>query len=190
MKIKIIASIIIVLLIVISGIMIFSLDRSDEKEKTIKEEEKEIDNRISPYTNQGITVQILRIRNRGLLEKMNTGWISFDRSWKEKPSFYYKTNVDEKETTSKGSDGVNGNVFNIWDTINMECRDKYYIEEEQEKSNIKISIVEVVKTGLFGRKTNDVVKEEINLIYDYKTGRWSGSDSYMDEDGYGHYLGE
>jgi len=41
----------------------------------IEEKEEEIveiirDNAISPYTNQGVTIEIKRIRNRSLLDKM------------------------------------------------------------------------------------------------------------------------
>ncbi|MBN1280595.1 MAG: hypothetical protein JXA00_03000, partial [Candidatus Thermoplasmatota archaeon] len=41
-----------------------------------------------------------------------------------------------------------------------------------------------------GRRTSDVEQESITVTYDYRTGRWSGDDSLMDTDGYGHYLGE
>lgn len=160
------------------------------------EEEQEIviDDQISPYTNQGLTVQIHRIRHRGLLEDMMgdalNGWVSFDRDWKQKPRFYYTTRVDAKESTSEGSIGVDGEMFHVWDTEGMECRDKYFIEEEQGKSSITISIVEVFQSGLFGRRSSEIIQEEIDVVYDYRTGRWSGDDSFLDSDGVGHYLGE
>ncbi|MBS3777864.1 MAG: hypothetical protein KGY50_01070 [Candidatus Thermoplasmatota archaeon] len=167
----------------------------NETEKITEDEQEVIlDDQISPYTNQGLTVQILRIRHRGLLEKMMgdalNGWISFDQSWKEKPSFYYATKIDGKESTSKGSIGADGTMFHVWDTICMECRDKYFIEEEQETSDVTISIIEVFDSGLFKRKSSTVIQEEIRITYDFRTGRWTGDDYLKDDDGYGHYLGE
>jgi len=63
-------------------------------------------------------------------------------------------------------------------------------EEEQETSSITLTIVEKVKSGLFGRKTSDVERDSLTVTYDYRTGRWSGSDNFKDYDGYGHYLGK
>jgi hypothetical protein len=178
-------------MMIISGIFVYYSTMIDDDEKKIEIIPPEIIDQISPYTNQGLTIQILRIRHRGLLNLMNTGWISLDKSWKQKPCFYYTTQVDEKESTSKGSIGVDGDVFCTWDTITMECRDKYYIEEEQKTSNITISIVEEVRSGLSKRRTTGIVQETIQVVYDYRTGRWDGiGDSFMDSDGYGHYLGD
>jgi hypothetical protein len=74
--------------------------------------------------------------------------------------------------------------------MGLETKQNYYIGEEQQTSAVRISIVEQVKTGLFGRKTNDIEKEMIQIEYDFRTGRWSGDDGFNDNDGYGHYLGE
>jgi hypothetical protein len=146
---------------------------------------KEEDDRISPYTNQGITVEILRIRNRGLMDKI----LKFGPSWRNKPCFYWKIIVDDKECSSLGNITVNG-VFNDWDTMLQEYRVNYYVKEEQEKSDVTISIFEQVKKGLFGRRIEDVEKERIRVVYNYRTGRWTGMDYLKDDDGYGHYLGE
>lgn len=158
-----------------------------EEEKNEKEETEtiEIDDTISPHTNQGLTVEILRIRHRGLMDKL----LSNGNSWKNTPSFYWITTVDGKEANSKGNVGEYG-IFNDWDTMGKESRTNFDIEEEQKTSEITITIMEEFKTGLFGRKTNDVEQEKINLRYDYRTGRWAGSDKINDKDGYGHYLGE
>ena len=192
-KIKI-GVIIAVTIFVIAGVTAFYHIKPEEKKETTQDEVKIIDNRISPYTNQGLTVQVLRIRNRELLGKINkgmfNGWINLDRSWQTPPKFFYKTEVDGRKTTSKGAIGVNGQYFNRWDTITYPCRDKYFTEEEKEYSEITLSIVEIVPKGILGRKTEDIVIEEINLRYDYKTARWTGKDSYLDSDGTGHYLGD
>ena len=46
------------------------------------------------------------------------------------------------------------------------------------------------KTGSLFRRFEDIEKEKIYLTYDYRTGRWQGDDSFMDHDGYGHYVGK
>jgi len=180
------------LVLVIIGILLMAgvfayyyIYQEEDKESEEEPEEFVLDNRISPYTNQGLFIEVLRIRNRGLMDKM----LSFGTSWKNPPSFYYTLKVDEKESNVKGHLGSLG-VFNDWDTFGQECLVPFDIEEEQESSDVTIAVVEEVKSGLFGRRTTDVVKEEIHLNYDYLTGRWTGDDYFKDKDGVGHYLGE
>jgi len=172
-------------MLVICGISIYYYIADNKKGEEKQEEIKIIDDRISPYTNQGLMVEILRIRNRGLLEKM----MSFGTSWKNKPSFYYLTKVDGKEANVKGNVGEQG-VYTDWDTFGQESLDSFYIEEEQKTSRVTISIIEQKTSGLIFKKTNDVEIEKINLEYDYRTGRWKGDDKLYDSDGYGHYVGD
>jgi len=163
------------------------LELSSNLTKTTEEIEtvKEIDDRISPLTNQGLTVEILRIRHRGLMEKM----LKFGTSWRNKPNFYWISYVDGKECNSLGNIGSFG-IFNDWDTMSQECRVNYFIEEEQEISDVEIIIVEEVKTGLLGLRKSEVEQEKIRVTYDFRTGRWFGNDNFKDKDGYGHYVGE
>jgi len=179
---------IVILILVIAGIFVsyeFFLKDTDEDDAE-KEIIEELDDRISPYTNQGLMVEILRIRHRGLLDKM----MSFGTSWKDKPSFYYIVNVDDKESNSEGNVGQQG-VYTDWDTFGEESVVSFYVKEEQETSSVVISIIEQTTSGLLFKRTNDNEKEKISLIYDYRTGRWDGKDdSFMDSDGYGHYVGE
>ncbi|MHA2366734.1 MAG: hypothetical protein ACXAC7_22465, partial [Candidatus Hodarchaeales archaeon] len=58
----------------------------------------------------------------------------------------------------------------------------------QDTSDITISIFEQVRKGIF--RKNNVEKEKIQVTYDYRTGRWTGDDSFGDSDGYGHHVGE
>jgi hypothetical protein len=157
------------------------------KAEEINDEVEEIiyDDSISPYMNQGLTVEILRVRNRNLLDKM----FQFSNSWKNKPSFYWIATVDGKEANSLGNIGKNG-YFKDWDTINQECRTKFHIEEEQETSEITLTINEIKTSGIIFKRTNHVEIERIDIEYDYRTGRWHGDDNFQDKDGYGHYLGE
>lgn len=161
--------------------------------KIVEESTKEIDNRISPLTNQGLVVEVKRIRHRGLLEKL----LKFgSREWKEKPKFYVIVEIDglvfsSKNVTMLGSE--TDYLYNTWDTWDSgfeEFKIVRDVEEEQLKSKVTITIMERVNYGLFGRKTKDIEKEKIQLTYDYRTGRWSGDDYAYDSDGYGHYLGD
>ncbi|MCX6664155.1 MAG: hypothetical protein NTZ75_07900 [Euryarchaeota archaeon] len=181
-------ALILVILLIISSVFIY-YEYFAEKE-IIQEETEEptnLDDRISPDINQGLTVEVLRIRNRGLMDRM----LVLGTNWKDTPSFYWIIDVDGEISDSLGYVGFGSSgTFNTWDNMGMETKQNYYIGEEQETSDVSISIVEQVKTGLFGRKTTGVEKEKIVLVYDFRTGRWSGDDGFMDNDGYGHYLGE
>ncbi len=152
--------------------------------------EEEIDDRISPLENQGVTIEILRLRHRGLYDKLTT---TFGRDWKNKPTFYFVTNMDGLEFASNvvGQHGKFEEInFHTWDSMFMERKIVKDSEEEQETSDITLTIFEKVTTGLIFKKTKDVERESITIEYDYRTGRWSGDDNFGDKDGYGHYLGE
>jgi hypothetical protein len=71
-----------------------------------------------------------------------------------------------------------------------ECRTNFRTPDDQKTSNIKITLMEIQKSGLLGRKEHRVEKLSIELEYDYRTGRWTGDDQLKDEDGYGHVLGD
>src|SRR4030043_1851941 len=64
-------------------------------------------------------------------------------------------------------------------------------DEEQEKSDITLTIVEKITTRkLIRKKTQDIKRDSLTIKYDYRTGRWSGDDNFDDKDGYGHYIGK
>jgi len=180
----------VVSLLVISSVLIY-YQYFNKEEKVIekKEEPKIIDDRISPLENQGVVLEILRIRHRGLLEKL----MKPGNSWKDKPSFYFITNMDGLEYVSKNVEQHGWTtevVFNTWDTMFQENKIMKDCEEEQETSTVTLTIMEQVKTGLLGLITKNVEGEKLTFTYDYRTGRWSGDDNFNDYDGYGHYLGE
>ncbi len=177
-KIWIFALVALILLLLVSSLYWYMPERKGEEEK-----EREVDNRISPMENQAIFVQVLRIRNRGLMERM----LSYGNSWKETPSFYYTITVDDEFGSAKGNVGEEG-VYNTWDTMGYESTMTFDVDEEREYSDITISIFEIQPKGFFGEE--EVEKERISLKYDYRTGRWTGDDSLGDRDGLGHYLGE
>jgi len=179
-------AIVIIAILIIAGVSAYIVLKEDEEKDLIKEtEEFELDDSISPYTTQGLIVEVSRIRNRNLLDKM----LVVGTSWRDTPSFYWTVDVDGKEGNSKGTVGASG-VYTSWDTFGEESSMSFYVNEEKESSNVKIYIVEQIKSGFLKRKSTDIEKELIDITYDYRTGRWNGADSLKDSDGLGHYLGE
>ena len=148
-----------------------------------------VDDRISPLVTQGIVFEINRIRSRGIIDVM----MKSGSSWKSPPSFYFITNIDDKEYVSKDVVSAGGasseTLFHTWDSIFMDNKIAEKTPQEQPTSKLTLTIMERDPAGFLGRKYKDVEKETINLIYDYKTGHWTGDDSLNDSDGYGHFVG-
>ena len=179
-------TLILICCIVVVGVYFF-LILNEEDSDEISEPIIQIDDRISPLTNQGLTVEILRIRHREILDEI----FKIRYRWKDPPVSYWVTYVDGKECNSLGNIGYGSSgVYNEWDTMLKECRVNYKVEDEKTDSEVIIEIVTQEKAGLIFKKTNDVVKEKIRVNYDFKTGFWDGDDYLKDNDGYGHYLGE
>jgi hypothetical protein len=148
-----------------------------------------IDDRISPYENQAVILEILRIRHRGLLEKLLKPGIS----WKTKPQFYFITDMDGMEYVSKDVEQhrkVTEVLFNTWDSMFQENKVMRTVQQEQETAQVTLTIVEREKIGLLGLRKRDVPKDSFTVTYCFRTGRWTGDDSFGDPDGYGYYLGD
>ena len=178
-------AIFIVALLILSAVVVqYDLWPKEEVEE-VDEEPEVLDDRISPYINQGLYIRIDRIRNRELMDLM----YQFGSAWKYPPSYYFKINVDGDEGSAEGAIAEKG-VFNVWDTFGRESSMTFYVDEEQEYSEVTIEIIEKQTTGIIFKKTKDVVIEKIHLVYDYRTGRWTGDDEFGDDDGLGHFLGD
>jgi hypothetical protein len=147
-------------------------------------------NAISPYVNQALILEISRIRHRGLCDTI----MQRGGSWKNKPMFYFISNIDDQEYVSKDVAAAGGaateTFFTTWDTMFQENKIVRNAEEEQETSSITLTILEHKTIGLLGLRSQNEEKEKISLTYDYRTGRWEGDDFFDDSDGYGHYVGE
>ena len=178
-------ALLVVIILVVSSVFVYF---EFFKEEEIKEEEvveRVIDDQISPLENQALIFEILRIRHRGLYDKL----MKPGTSWKNKPSFYWILEMDGLEYTSKDVEHlgkVTEIVINTWDTMFQENKIIRDAEEEQETSKIKLTIVEQINKGIIFKKTKNVEREKIELTYDYRTGRWNGDDYLKDHDGYGH----
>ncbi len=159
------------------------------EQEGLLEQMEVIDPRIAPYENQGVIFEILRIRHRGLLDKLLTP----GGSWRTKPEFYFITNIDGMEHVSKDvqqQQTAKEILFNTWDSIFQENKIMRTAEQEQDTSEITLTIVEREKIGLLGRRTRDVEKDSFTVTYCYRTGRWTGDNNFGEKEGYGYYLGE
>ncbi|KYK20268.1 hypothetical protein AYK21_01535 [Thermoplasmatales archaeon SG8-52-2] len=181
-------AIIIVAIIIIASVFAYT-DIFKEKKKVVEKEDFILDDRVSPLENQALILEVLRIRHRGLYDKLMTP----GRSWKSKPSFYYVAELDGLEYISKDVEHlgkVEEILFTGWDTMFQENKIMRDADEEQETSEVTITLMERVKKGLLGRRSQDIERGSLTVTYDYKTGRWYGDDSLKDYDGYGHWVGE
>ena len=188
-KILIGVSLLVIACLLASGTFVYFEYFLTKKETPIQQTTFEVDDRISPLENQGLVFEILRMRHRGLLEKL----MKPGNSWQTKPSFYFITDMDGLEYVSKDvtQHGRTTEVlFNTWDSMFEENKIMKDVEEEQEMSVVTLTIMERVHSGLLGRRTSDIERDSFTVTYDYRTGRWSGADSFMDYDGYGYYLGD
>ena len=93
------AAIFVAILIILSGlyyaVAYFGGDEATPEEPT--DEEITVDDQISPFSNQGIIVQLDRFRNRDLIDKI----LKIGTSWKNPPNFYYIATIDGLEYISK-----------------------------------------------------------------------------------------
>jgi hypothetical protein len=184
-------AIIVLAIILVAAVYIYYDFNGEDEVDEEPEEPMVVDDRISPMLNQGLTVEILRIRNRGLMEKI----LYFGTSWKNPPTYYWVVEVDGEIGDPTGGVAAGGiaseSVFTEWDTIGQERRVNYKVPDEQETSDVTITIMEKQRSGLFGRQETTIEKEKIFVTYDYRTGHWSGIDDRLgDEDGYGHLRGD
>ena len=174
-KIKALLSIIAVALVISAAYIIIITNQPEEKEPIIEKPVKEIDDRISPDINQAVSLSINRIHKIGIKEVMD----KIGTSWKKSPSFHFEALLDT---------GLwEGNQINSWDTGYVGWEAFRFVENEMEECTVEIKIFEQ-KKQLF--RTADQEVESMKVIYDFRTGRWSGDDNFNDSDGYGHYVGD
>ncbi len=181
----------IIVLVALLCIFYFFLWSPEEVRENILVKPIVYNDRINPYIYQGVTVEILRMRNRGILESI----IPVGVKWKHPPTYYFIVEVDGEignASTIEAAGGIKGEgTFTVWDTFFKECRTNFKVSEEDQKtSDVTITIMEIQLSGLFKRKEHHVEKLSIDLVFDYRTGHWSGDDFLQDPDGYGHVLGE
>jgi len=168
-KILVALTVIIISCVIIIGVyLFFNLDSIDDFVEP--EPLPEIDDRISPLTNQGLIFEVNRIRHRGLLDEI----MKIGTSWKNKPVFYFICKIDDIEFNSReviSATAENDEPFNMWDTMFLENKMSVDVDEEQEKSSITLTIYEEVNSGLFGLRKSQIERDYIRLTYDYRTGR-------------------
>ncbi|UCH71504.1 MAG: hypothetical protein JSW62_03650 [Thermoplasmatales archaeon] len=172
----VVATVIVISFLILSGILIY-FDIFEKKEILIEEEYPtfEIDERISPLTNLAISLEIHRIRKKGFEEIIRKPGIS----WKKKPSFRYTVFLHDAE--------FEGHTINSWDTGYVGWELTRDVDDSEKTSKIELTIYEPRK-NLF--KTYEKEVSNFEIVYNFKTGRWKGDDSFNDRDGYGHFNGD
>jgi len=187
------AAIFIIIIIIISGVYFIYWTGPVESNKKPVPEKIIVDDQISPEVNQALIVEINRIRSRDIIDAVMTR----GSAWDNPPAFYYEVKRDDNTFISKDVSAAGGasneQLFVTWDTMlddYQQNRIQEDIAEEQPTVDVEITIKERESSGLLGLKTQDVVKETIDMTYNFRTGRWTGDDYFMDDDGYGHYVGD
>jgi hypothetical protein len=190
----------------------------DEEIKVEPVQDTVVDNRISPLTDQAVFVEIKQIRKIGIIDQMmDTGalvervndrdigsneWIvkgqldqyglntlikSFlpGNGWDDEPTFTYQLTIDGFEWKPVVTN------FTTWNTGFIFQESYKVVEEEQEHSTVRISILENEDgTGLFRRSVSQKEVDSFQVTYDFRNGTWQGDDFFNDSDGYGHYVGD
>ncbi|PNX52652.1 MAG: hypothetical protein BV458_08515, partial [Thermoplasmata archaeon M9B2D] len=130
-----VTAVFVALLIISTAFLYYGYIATTEKVQETQEEPVRIDDRISPLENQGLTLEVLRIRHRGCLERL----MKPGNSWKTNPSFYFISNMDGLEYASKDvtQHGRTAEIlFNTWDTMFEENKIMKDAEEEQQTSTV------------------------------------------------------
>lgn len=151
----------------------FEIEESKNEESLDNETMIDI---ISPEgLNQAVSIEIKRVHKRHIEDQFR----KIGLSWKQKPLFYVRALFDD----------VNWDSVDVqsWDTGFASWQVNRFVEDETESVDITFQIIEK-QSGLF--KDREEIVEEIDITYDFRTGRWSGDDSFNDRDGYGHYVGD
>ena len=146
-----IALLIVTLLLFSSIFVYFEYYITEKKEPAQEDYTKVIDNRLAPLENQGLKIEINRIRHRGLLDKMMTP----GTSWRTKPEFYIICNIDDWEISSKElvtTTSSGESTFITWDTEGLELLFRKDIPEDQETSDVTIILHGVCKDRVIGSK--------------------------------------
>ncbi|PNX53263.1 MAG: hypothetical protein BV458_05430, partial [Thermoplasmata archaeon M9B2D] len=134
-KILLVVSLLVIACLLISGTFVYFEYYATKKITPLVETPIVIDDRISPLENQGLVLEVLRIRHRGLLDKL----LKPGNSWKTNPSFYFISNMDGLEYASKDvtQHGRTAEIlFNTWDTMFEENKIMKDAEEEQQTSTV------------------------------------------------------
>jgi len=178
---------------------------------------REIDNNISPFTQQAVFFQVQRIRRKGIIDQMTDsgklvkiiGDLPIkDKKWivEGKLTGYDIVQMlkgilpgngwDEKPifTYNVVIDDFKWNAekteYNTWDTGYIFNEFYKTVEEENNTAEIEFKIIEKVKVKkLFGTDTVEEERGDFKVFYDFRNGSWTGGDFFNDSDGYGHYDG-
>jgi len=194
----------VLIVIILIGAGIYAYTAYQPKEEKTEEITKEPYDKVGPDVLQSVYLTIHRIRKKGIIDHMeNAGLfpnifknIKNQRisdflegmrpgiGWDEKPTFSYVATLYDYTETGR-------DIYKDWDTgyINQVIWRK--VEDEQLTADVDLTIIEhQTQKKLLRSITTKKEMDAFKVTYDFKTGRWSGDDSFNDTDGYGHYNGD
>jgi len=216
-KMMLMASLIVVILVISSiGVIVFLPEQTKETEEK-EEGIKEIDDRISPLCTQALFFNVKRIRMHGIIDQMinpnpvvsavrnlpingkffpKLGIGGEDiiaridgmlpgRGWDDKPSFRFNIQFDDYLWKDP-------EIYNTWDTgfiFKMPYRVVQRENKTLETAEVGFQIIEKTTENRLLRR--DIVSDKeltsFNVVYDFRTGRWTGDDYLGDSDGYCYF---
>ncbi|MCK5458731.1 MAG: hypothetical protein KAI20_02475, partial [Thermoplasmatales archaeon] len=148
-------TLIVIACLILSSIFVYYVYFEDEEEDNGTETIViPPDDRISPLAEQTVSLEIHRIRKRGIEDVMRrTG-----RSWKKQPSFHFEVTLNDATLT--------GETITGWDTDYVSWEPFRDIDSETEQCNIEFKIIETTEK-LLSTIEDEIVS--IDLVYDFKT---------------------
>lgn len=216
-KVNIYLAIAVSILIVVSALsyvmLVYMQDSTENEDETTL---KEIDDRISPLTNQAIFLEIHRVRKKGIIDVMENSGLKLFNNWLNtedikvdskndlqklrfrnmldgmRPGFGWDDKPSYKYiATLDGYEFKSRQTLNQWDTGYINQQIFRNVEEEQQTTEIEFKIIENKEVKkLIGKTTIEDEMDCFKVIYDFRNGYWTGSDYLNDSDGYGHYDGD
>ena len=208
-------AIILILILIISSlsVVVYYIELPGEKEEIVTV--KEVDDRISPFTNQGVFLRIHRIRCKGIIDHMENAGSGFVNSLLTPKDIKIDSDQDFNRlrllnvldgirpgfgwdvrpsfyyvTVLDGYEFEGRMVFNSWDSGYVNHLVFRNVSDEQPTTDVEIRIVEKKEEKkLIGTRMVEEEMECFRVTYDFRNGSWCGDDCFNDSDGYGHFDG-
>ena len=90
---RILAGVALIVVVILIASAVFVYYEYIEKDEVKEPEIVPIDDQISPLENQAFIIEVKRIRHRGVYDAL----LTFGRSWRQPPSFYFVVDLDGLE---------------------------------------------------------------------------------------------
>jgi hypothetical protein len=167
----------IILLVSILIIAAFIINNTEEPTSKDQGQEEKLfinDTITPPGLRQAVAVEVQRIHKRGIESVMRTR----GTKWKQNPTYSFTIQLHDANWES--------NIITTWDTGYIGWETYRYVENQTPEVSVIFNMYDHEKK-LFGESKTQ--SDRFMVTYDFRTGRWTGDDSFNDSDGYGHFVG-